>query len=94
MKPIITHPTGATPTRRQFIARTALAGGALAMPVNGFGRTEPAASGEAVATTLNYLNFASEDTRIAAPVVHSLRRFMKPGDIWPTGYSTLSLHGN
>jgi len=42
----------------------------------------------------DYLNFASEDTRIAAPVLHSLQRFMKPEDIWPAGYSTLSLPGN
>jgi hypothetical protein len=42
----------------------------------------------------DYLNFASEDTRIAAPVLHSLKRFMKPGHLWPEGYSTLSLYGN
>ena len=42
----------------------------------------------------DYLNFASEDTRIAAPVLHSLKRFMAPEDLWPAGYSTLSLHGN
>jgi len=42
----------------------------------------------------DYLNFASEDTRIAAPVVHSLRRFMKPEHLWPAGYSTLYVHGN
>jgi hypothetical protein len=43
---------------------------------------------------LDYLNFASEDTRIAAPVLHSLKRFMAPEDLWPEGYSTLYLHGN
>jgi len=42
----------------------------------------------------DYLNFASEDTRIAAPPLHSLKRFMAPEDIWPEGYSTLLLHGN
>jgi hypothetical protein len=42
----------------------------------------------------DYLNFACEDTRIAAPVLHSLKRFMAPEDIWPEGYSTLAQHGN
>ena len=42
----------------------------------------------------DYLNFASEDTRIAAPVLHSLKRFIKPEHLWPEGYSTLLLHGN
>ena len=42
----------------------------------------------------DYLNFASEDTRIAAPVLHSLRRFMAPEDLWPKGYSTALLPGN
>jgi len=42
----------------------------------------------------DYLNFAAEDTRIAAPVVHSLKRFIKPEHLWPEGYSTLYLHGN
>jgi beta-mannosidase len=42
----------------------------------------------------DYLNFASEDTRISAPVLHSLQRFMAPEDLWPEGYSTLYLHGN
>ncbi|WP_197231898.1 beta-mannosidase [Novipirellula artificiosorum] len=42
----------------------------------------------------DYLNFASEDTRISAPVLHSLQRFMDPDDLWPQGYSTLYLHGN
>jgi len=42
----------------------------------------------------DYLNFASEDTRIAAPVLHSLKRFVKPEHLWPSGYSTLSLPGN
>ena len=42
----------------------------------------------------DYLNFASEDTRIAAPVLHSLKRFMTPEDLWPEGYTTLALPGN
>jgi len=42
----------------------------------------------------DYLNFASEDTRISAPPLHSLKRFMPPEDLWPEGYSTLYLHGN
>jgi hypothetical protein len=42
----------------------------------------------------DYLNFASEDTRISAPVLHSLQQFMTPDDLWPEGYSTLYLHGN
>lgn len=42
----------------------------------------------------DYLNFASEDTRIAAPPLHSLRRFMAPQDIWPEGYSPLYTPGN
>lgn len=42
----------------------------------------------------DYLNFASEDTRIAAPPLHSLKRFMKPEEICPEGYTTIALHGN
>ncbi|HUV62966.1 MAG TPA: glycoside hydrolase family 2 protein [Sedimentisphaerales bacterium] len=42
----------------------------------------------------DYLNFASEDTRISAPPLHSLQRFMAPQDLWPEGYSTLYLPGN
>lgn len=42
----------------------------------------------------DYLNFASEDTRISAPVLHSLKRFMAPEDIWPDGYTTLYLPGS
>ena len=42
----------------------------------------------------DYLNFASEDTRIAAPPLHSLKRFMAPKDLWPEDYSTLYLPGN
>jgi hypothetical protein len=40
----------------------------------------------------DYLNFASEDTRIAAPPLHSLKRFMVPEDIWPEGYSPVFTH--
>lgn len=42
----------------------------------------------------DYLNFASEDTRIAAPQLHSLKRFMQPEDIWPKDYSPVYTHGN
>jgi beta-galactosidase/beta-glucuronidase len=42
----------------------------------------------------DYLNCAAEDTRIAAPVLHSLKRFMKPEHLWPAGYSTLYLPGD
>ncbi len=42
----------------------------------------------------DFLNFASEDTRIAAPPLHSLKRFMAPEDIWPDDYSPIYTHGN
>ena len=42
----------------------------------------------------DYLNFASEDTRIAAPVLHSLRRMMRPADLWPADYSPVSIPGD
>ncbi|MFC1765268.1 glycoside hydrolase family 2 protein [Planctomycetota bacterium] len=42
----------------------------------------------------DYLNFASEDTRISAPPLHSCQRFMAPEELWPEGYSTLYLPGN
>lgn len=42
----------------------------------------------------DFLNFASEDTRIAAPPLHSLRRFMAPEDIWPLDYSPVYTHGS
>ncbi len=41
----------------------------------------------------DYLNFASEDTRIAAPPLHSLKRFMAPQDLWPADYSPVFTHG-
>jgi len=34
----------------------------------------------------NYVNFASEDTRVAAPLLPSLKRFVAPEDIWPPNY--------
>ena len=42
----------------------------------------------------DFLNFASEDTRIAAPPLHSLKRFMAPEDIWPADYSPIYKHGD
>ncbi|MBE0678011.1 MAG: hypothetical protein IH592_04520 [Bacteroidales bacterium] len=42
----------------------------------------------------DFLNFASEDTRIATPVLHSLKKFMAPEDIWPDRYSPLYSYGN
>lgn len=42
----------------------------------------------------DFLNFASEDTRIAAPPLHSIKRFMVPEDIWPGDYSPVYSHGN
>jgi hypothetical protein len=40
------------------------------------------------------LVFASEDTRIAAPPLRSLKRFFAPGDLWPEDYSPAYTHGN
>ena len=40
-----------------------------------------------------FLNFASEDTRIAAPTLQSLQRFMDPQDIWPKDYSPVYSYG-
>ena len=42
----------------------------------------------------DYLVFASEDTRIAAPPLHSLKRFFAPGDLWPEDYTPVYRHGN
>ena len=42
----------------------------------------------------DYLNFVSEDTRIAAPPLHSLKRFFAPEDLWPERYSPVYTHGN
>jgi hypothetical protein len=41
----------------------------------------------------DYLNFASEDTRIAAPTLPSLKKFFAPGDLWPAGYSSVYSSG-
>ncbi|MDI1248794.1 MAG: hypothetical protein PSV13_08025 [Lacunisphaera sp.] len=37
----------------------------------------------------DFLNFASEDTRIAAPTLPSLKKFFAPEDLWPAGYSAV-----
>lgn len=42
----------------------------------------------------DYLNFASEDTRIACPTLPSMEQFMLPEEICPEGYTTIALHGN
>jgi beta-galactosidase/beta-glucuronidase len=42
----------------------------------------------------DYLVFATEDTRIAAPPLRSLKRFMDPGHLWPADYSPVWKHGN
>lgn len=42
----------------------------------------------------DYVNFATEDTRISAPTFESLKRFMTPDDIWPADYSTMLLADN
>ena len=33
-----------------------------------------------------YINFASEDTRIAAPTLNSLKKMIAPADLWPENY--------
>jgi len=40
------------------------------------------------------LVFASEDTRIAAPPLHSLERFFAPEDLWPVEYLPVYRHGD
>ena len=40
------------------------------------------------------LVFASEDTRVSAPPLHSLARFMAPEDLWPADYTSIQTHGN
>lgn len=42
----------------------------------------------------DFVNFASEDTRITAPTLESLKKFMTPEDRWPAGYSTMMLANN
>ena len=41
----------------------------------------------------DYLVFASEDTRISTPPLHSLKRFFAPEDLWPKDYSPVWIHG-
>jgi beta-mannosidase len=41
----------------------------------------------------DFLNFASEDTRIAAPPLKSMKRFFEPEDLWPDGYTQSVTHG-
>ncbi|GEM_PF-3516864 len=42
----------------------------------------------------DYLNFASEDTRITCPTLKSIEKFMLSDEIFLQGYSTLLLHEN
>ena len=42
----------------------------------------------------DYIRFASEDTRISAPCLKSVERFMRPEDIWPDDYSPIYKHGD
>lgn len=42
----------------------------------------------------DYLNFAAEDTRIAAPILSSCEKFMRKDEIWPPGYSLLYTPGS
>ena len=35
----------------------------------------------------DYINFASEDTRISAPTLPSLKKFIAPEDLWPADYN-------
>jgi beta-mannosidase len=42
----------------------------------------------------DYMTFATEDTRISSPPIHSLERFVAPEDLWPEGYTTLRLKGD
>jgi beta-mannosidase len=42
----------------------------------------------------DYMTFATEDTRISSPPIHSLERFVAPEDLWPKGYTTLRLKGD
>jgi beta-galactosidase/beta-glucuronidase len=41
----------------------------------------------------DYLNFATEDTRIAAPTLPSLKKFFAPEDLWPAGYTSVYSSG-
>jgi len=42
----------------------------------------------------DYLNFASEDTRISCPTLRSMEKFMLPEEIFPKGYSTVAINSN
>lgn len=42
----------------------------------------------------DYLNFAAEDTRIAAPILSSCEKFMRKDEICPPNYSTLFTPGS
>lgn len=42
----------------------------------------------------DYLNFATEDTRIAAPALKSVKRFFKKEDIWPNEFCSAYSYGN
>lgn len=42
----------------------------------------------------NYLNYASEDTRISAPELRTIRKFFAPEHIWPKDYSPVYTYGN
>jgi beta-mannosidase len=42
----------------------------------------------------DYVNFASEDTRISAPTIESLKKFMAPDDLWPESYTSMQLADN
>lgn len=61
-------------------------------PYHGFDPNDPAVGSTHGYTNVffvpgyDYLNFASEDTRIAAPVLHSLKMFMDPADLWPDDF--------
>jgi beta-mannosidase len=42
----------------------------------------------------DYVNFASEDTRISAPTLESIKKFMAPEDLWPDSCTTMQLADN
>ncbi len=41
----------------------------------------------------DYINFASEDTRICAPTLPSMKKMLLADDLWPVGYSPLLTPG-
>ncbi|MDX2431052.1 MAG: hypothetical protein QNK35_08975, partial [Bacteroides sp.] len=69
-------------------------------PYGGEGANDPRAGSTNGYTNMwfvpayDYLNFASEDTRIACPTLPSMEKFMLPEEICPEGYSTLTLPGD